>query len=234
MVLRSLEDTGAKVNGCNACHSGDPGAGSGVVDFPAPPMTRTRDRFCRSRFAGPAAVLLFLLAACGPDETPMGERISTGERARQVLEGAVMRETSVRGLLYVLRAERALTYEEDEPTRLEGVTLRFYDGDEAVRSVLTSKSGYVDPKTDLLVAEDSVVVVTPKGERLETHRLEWDPKTERVRTDLPFVLYREEDIVTGVGIEADPDLGSYSVSKELRAVVRNAPELEEIDEDGSR
>jgi LPS export ABC transporter protein LptC len=180
------------------------------------------------------AGLLLVLAGCGTEDTPVGEPSVESEKARQVLDGAVMRETSMRGLLYVLRAERALTYGEDEPTQLEGVTLRFYDGEDAVRSVLTSRRGYIDSRSDLLVAEDSVVVVTPQGERLETHRLEWDPKTERVRTDLPFVLYRREDIVTGVGIEADPDLGSYSVSKELRAVVRDTPDLEEIDEDGSR
>ncbi|MCA9755036.1 MAG: LPS export ABC transporter periplasmic protein LptC [Candidatus Eisenbacteria bacterium] len=181
-----------------------------------------------------ACILSVFAFACGSEETPVGGPIDGPDRARQIVENAVMRETSVKGLLYVLRADKVLSYEEDEPTELRELTLHFYDGDDSVRSILTSRRGHIDPKSDLLVAEDSVVVVTPEGDRLETEKLEWDPKTERVRTDLPFTLYREVDVVTGVGIEADPDLGSYSVFKELRAVVRDAPDLEEIDDDDGR
>lgn len=202
MVLRSLEGTGRKVN-------------------------ETRNYGLRVPLFG----LLLAALGCGGAEPTVGEPPPDPGRPRQVLEDAVMRETSVRGLLYVLRAERALSFGGEEATQLEGVRIEFYDGEESVRSVLTSRRGTVEEKSDLLVAEDSVVVVTREGERLETQRLHWDPRTERVRTELPFVLYRHNDVITGVGIEADPDLGTYSVTKELRAVVRDAPDLEEIDGD---
>ncbi|MEZ4651798.1 MAG: LPS export ABC transporter periplasmic protein LptC [Candidatus Eisenbacteria bacterium] len=204
-----------------------------LIEAVAFPRRGALARLWVARTLAAGALAVFGLA-CGSEETPVGGPIDGPDRARQIVENAVMRETSVKGLLYVLRSDRVLSYEEDEPTELRGVTLHFYDGDESVRSILTSRRGHIEAKSDLLVAEDSVVVVTPEGDRLETERLEWDPKTERVRTDLPFILYRVEDVVTGIGIEADPDLGSYSVSKELRAVVRDAPDLEEIDADDGR
>ncbi len=173
--------------------------------------------------------LLLLLPACGNDEpTSRGVAVEDG-MPTQTMSNAVMRQSSVRGLLWVLKAERAYKYEEDDPTELETLFIEFYDGTKEVKSTLTSKAGWIDPDSQSLVAEGNVVVVTEEGERLETERLEWDPKTENVRTDLPFVLYRAEDKVTGIGIVASPDLGTYTVSKDFKAVVLDPPDLEEID-----
>ena len=109
---------------------------------------------------------------------------------RQVLENTEMRQTSLRGLLWVLQSDKAISFESEEPTELQGLHIDFYDGNEEVQSILTSRYGSIDPDKSILVAQDSVVVRTIEGDRLETEYLEWDPETERVRTDNPFILYR--------------------------------------------
>jgi LPS export ABC transporter protein LptC len=151
---------------------------------------------------------------------------------RQTIHQMQLRQTSTRGLLWVLQADEAASYGDDEPTELTGLTVRFYDGDDHVRSTLTSKRGQVDRETNSLVAEDSVRVVTAEGDRLETEHLEWDPKDERVKTTAPFRLTSGGDVLTGVGIEADPDLHHYAVHSELRAVVKDRQVDEEADPSG--
>lgn len=173
---------------------------------------------------GPLSILLFVglpgIIGCGGDATPPPRSPEVGG-PRQVLQDVEMRQTSLRGNEWVLKAETARSYEEKDPTQLEGLEVDFYDGSSVVRSTLTSKRGSVRTEPTMLIAQDSVVVVTMEGERLETNYLEWDPDVGQVKTNEPFTLYRGADIVTGVGIQADPDLKHYSVNRELRVVVRD-------------
>ncbi len=168
-----------------------------------------------------AALLLFpVTEGCAPETTPPPKK-SDAKIPEQVIDGVKMRETSQRGLLWILDAHQGLSYGADQPTQLKILRVRFFDGQEQVRSTLTSKRGEVNEDTQLLSAQDSVVVVTPKGERLETESLLWDPHRERIRTDAPFRLTRGQDVMTGVGFDADPDLTHYSVHSSVHAVMRD-------------
>jgi LPS export ABC transporter protein LptC len=138
-----------------------------------------------------------------------------------VIDGFTLRATSMKGLLWVLQAKRAVSLAAGVPTRLDSMVVRFYDGDARPRSVLTSRHGEVDEKTKALVARDSVVVTTPKGERLETETLHWNPKDEKMTTEAFFRLTRGGDVMTGIGIEAEPGLERYKVFHQVRAQVRD-------------
>ncbi len=173
--------------------------------------------------AGLAAVIVaavILAAGCREAEPPpdpvAGERVP-----RQVLENFTLRTTGASGLLWVLQAAEGTSYAPGEPTELRLMTVRFYDGGGVVRSVLTSRRGEIDESTRTLFAQDSVVVVTPDGERLETESLRWDPRAERITTDAYFRLTKGRDVLTGTGFSADPDLRRYSVVRDVRAEVRD-------------
>jgi LPS export ABC transporter protein LptC len=142
----------------------------------------------------------------------------------------------MKGLLWVLDAKQAVSPGSGGPTQLDSMVVRFYDGEAQPRSVLTSRRGEVDEKTNALVARDSVVVTTPRGERLETEILRWDPKEERMTTDAFFRLTRGGDVMTGIGIDAEPGLERYKVFHEVRAQVRDENDgriREEIDGSGT-
>jgi LPS export ABC transporter protein LptC len=134
-----------------------------------------------------------LAAGCSRDSAPTAEK--SGEKVpQQVLTGVRLRQTSVKGLLWVLDADKGVSYGADEPMELTNQTL---------------------------IARDSVVVTTPNGERLETESLRWDPKAQKVTTEDPFRFTRGRDVVTGVGISTDPDLTHYTIKKQVRAEVRD-------------
>jgi LPS export ABC transporter protein LptC len=154
-------------------------------------------------------------------EPAVPERKEKGPVPQQIMQGVRLRQTSVRGLLWVLEADSGISYGPDEPTHLKTLTVRFYDASPEVRSVLTSKRGTVNDQSRTLEAEDSVVVVTPAGERLETESLRWDPAREQIQTDDFFRLTRGGDVLTGYGIEADPDLRRYVVRRQVRAEMKD-------------
>jgi len=152
-----------------------------------------------------------------------------------VLYDFSLRSTSTAGLLWVLEAAEGISYGSGEPMLLRDMRVRFYDGQQQVRSVLTSKRGEVESLTQSLLAQDSVVVWTPVGETLRTESLRWDPGKERITTDVFFRLARGRDVLTGIGLEADPDLEHYSVQRSVRAEVRDQDDrkiLEEMDRPG--
>jgi LPS export ABC transporter protein LptC len=183
------------------------------------------------------AALLILPVACGTrTEPPADPSLQSEKTPRQVIDGFILRATSAKGLLWVLQARRAVSPALGEPTRLDSMVVRFYDGESRPRSVLTSLHGEVDEKTNALIARDSVVVITPRGERLETESLRWDPKEERMTTDVFFRLVRGDDVLTGIGIDAEPGLERYVVHHQVRAEVRDQDDArirEEIDGPGS-
>jgi LPS export ABC transporter protein LptC len=180
-------------------------------------------------------LLLLALACSKKAEPPPIPGAELEDLPRQVVHGFSLRATSVRGLLWVLDAKRATSAGPGEPTKLDSMVVRFYDGEAAPRSVLTSREGTVVEKTNALVARDSVVVLTSGGERLETQTLRWDPKEERITTDEFFRLTRGRDVMTGIGIDAEPGLERYRVHSQVRAEVRDQDDSlirEEIDGPG--
>jgi LPS export ABC transporter protein LptC len=168
------------------------------------------------------ALGLAVLAACGegPSERPPGP---AERQPQQILENFSLRHLSTEGTLWVLDATKGESYGPGDPIELTEMRVRFYDGAAAVRSTLTSRRGSVQETTQALVAIDSVVVATPDGDTLRTDSLRWDPRSRRIRTDIFFTLTRGRDQMTGVGLEADPDLTHYRVDREVRAVLRNEP-----------
>jgi LPS export ABC transporter protein LptC len=75
------------------------------------------------------------------------------------------------------------------------------------------------------VAKGNVVVVNPQGNRLETEELFWDRKSSKVASERFVRLVREDDVLTGVGFESDPNLERYRIEREVRASVREGGAL---------
>jgi len=179
--------------------------------------------------AGGALLAVALLSGtCGPaddqDLPPRGEGLPV-----QVVEEMVLRETEGGRLRWVLHADSAINYGDEERTLLMGVHVDFYDAEgESIRSVLTAQTGEVDPDTRDLVARGNVVVTGREGHRLETEELRWDPEREKVVSDRFVRLTKGESVVTGMGIESDPGLRRYLIQSEVRGELREEDEL--IDE----
>jgi LPS export ABC transporter protein LptC len=165
-------------------------------------------------------VLALLGGGCGPE--PAEQQSGTGEPPpQQVVQGMRLRQSEGGRVRWELAADSAMSYGEKERMHLWVVRVEFHDAEtESLRSTLTAREGEIDPRTEELMARGNVVVTTSEGRRLETEELRWDPKRAKVISDLPVRLTKGKSVITGTGIEADPDLGQYEIRTPVEGELR--------------
>lgn len=159
-------------------------------------------------------------SGCGPAADLPAARGTEADGGTQVLSAVRLRETSERGLEWILEARQATRSSGSTAARMESLRVEFYQGGNELRSTMVADSGRVDSKRGLLVAQGHVIVVTPEGNRLETEELTWDRLNARVSSEQFVRLTRGKDLLTGIGFTSDPNLESYRILKDVRASVR--------------
>jgi LPS export ABC transporter protein LptC len=92
-----------------------------------------------------------------------------------------------------------------------GVKVDFLNPNMLVQSTLTAKTATRQQDKGLIVARDSVVMVTVKKEKLETEELIWDEKTAKIRTDKFVKVSKPDEIIYGFGLEADQDFSYWKI-----------------------
>jgi len=165
------------------------------------------------------------LALGGCHETSDEGAREGGQRPDQEIDGFTLTQTSDGKRLWSLRADRALVYEEADRVETIDIRVDFYDESGDVRSTLTANEGLLLRRTNDMEAIGNVVVQASDGAVLSTEHLRWNEMSGRIETDLYVRVRRDDDVMTGVGLEADPDLTNIRVKSEFHAYVR--------DDDGS-
>jgi LPS export ABC transporter protein LptC len=87
----------------------------------------------------------------------------------------------------------------------------FFDREGHHNSVLTADSGIVYNKTNDLIAFGDVVVVSDSGVVLETEKLRWDNKLQKIISDVEVRFTTEDDTLIGDSFVSDPDLNNYEI-----------------------
>lgn len=168
-----------------------------------------------------AIAIIFSLLLCGCREM---EESSVEERGRptQVAEGFTLTETISGEKVWCLKADKALSYEDEDLIKIYGVTIEFYK-EGSHYSTLTSEEGIYHTSTADMEAFGEVVVESEEG-RLETDRLNWVAKEEKIRTNDYVKITKGETVITGRGLESDPSLESVKIEKEFQAYSREVKE----------
>ena len=108
-----------------------------------------------------------------------------------------------------------------------GFTL-YLGGDERQHSSqLTAMRGTLDEAHLRLVAEDQVVLQNAAGDRLETEYLVWSEDSDRVYTHHAVVVYTEDGVLFGKGLESDGRFERYQILEPTGEL--NVPELRRTD-----
>jgi LPS export ABC transporter protein LptC len=136
------------------------------------------------------------------------------------IDGFKLTQTREGEKLWVLSASRALIFEEADRVELTDLRIDYFDEDGEVRSTLTATEGLLKRRTNDMEASGNVVVVAKDGTRLVTERLTWNERTGKIESDRFVRVTQGEDVFTGVGIEADPDLKNIKVKSDFKAFVR--------------
>jgi LPS export ABC transporter protein LptC len=188
------------------------------------PGTRAVGRRARANAArrlGIGLTLLAALGACGEEPHGDAPALHAAGEPTQVVEGMTLRESDAGRLRWVLEADSALAFGQGAPTRLYGMHVDFYNtAGDSIRSTLTAREGEIGDKQEDLIARGRVVVRTALGHTLETEELRWDRAGGKVVSNRFVRLTKGGSVLTGIGIESDPELRSYRILSEIEAGVR--------------
>ncbi len=163
-----------------------------------------------------AAFALLLLLGCGDAEP--GQPVVESQNPEQTTYEYHTTQTKMGIPEWELWGEQAVRYAGNAQRDLVGVRMVFYSQGER-KAVLTSETGQIDEETQVTVARGNVVVVSEDGRRLESEVLYWDPERQLIHTEA-FVKFTEGGrILTGYGMETDPDLTNLVILRQVRGEI---------------
>ncbi len=180
----------------------------------------------------PAAALLlaaaFVAGGLGCSEerpAPPARTAPVGEvLPNQEITEFVLRETDEEGrLTWIFRATEARIFEARDDVEARGIHIDFYDGSGRVASVLSADRAVIQRRTNDMHAMGNVVVRNADGQELHTEELQYSSERNKIFTDKFVRVIRGRDLLTGYGLETDPDLegGQLEIQRDFRATVRD-------------
>ena len=167
------------------------------------------------------------LAGCGRDEPATQERQAA--RPDQEITGFTLTQTQDGRRVWALRAREARIFEDSDRVEATGVRVDFYGREAELQSTLTAANGVITRRTSAIEVHGRVVVTSTDGTVLTTERLQWDERTGKIRSDTAVRVTKGNDVMTGSGMEADPDLKNLRVG-DFKAYVRT-PEGQLVEEE---
>ncbi|MBX3102172.1 MAG: LPS export ABC transporter periplasmic protein LptC [Bacteroidetes bacterium] len=101
----------------------------------------------------------------------------------------------------------------------EGLHIIFYDIKGAQQSSLTAERGRLDESKGMAEALGNVVVTTVEGDVLETERLVWEQRKNRIYTNEFVKITRPGEIILADSLETDASFSFYKIYK-IRGVIQ--------------
>ena len=93
-----------------------------------------------------------------------------------------------------------------------GLLVKFYETLDMI-SVLKADYGVNDDAKQLIIASGNVHMENAKNEIMESQELTWNIKTKRVWTDKAIRIKTPDNIINGIGFDADEDFSNYTIRK---------------------
>ena len=105
----------------------------------------------------------------------------------------------------------------DKEERIElsgGVHFDFYKLDSTnTKSVLTCEKATINHTTNIMIANNNVVLKGSDGKELKSEQLIWDKDKNLVYTESDIIIQTEDEIISGVGFKSTPDFTEYEIKK---------------------
>jgi len=106
--------------------------------------------------------------------------------------------------------------ENDMPSYIEmpkGIEVYFYDSLNKVKSLLTSNYAIDYENKKIMEAENNVVVVNEKGEKLNTEHLTWNQNKKIITSDKFVKITTKDEVLFGDGLDADEAFNKWTIKK---------------------
>lgn len=92
-----------------------------------------------------------------------------------------------------------------------GIHIQFYDESKKVTSELRANYAIHYENESKWEAQKDVVVINEKGDQLNTEKLVWNEREEKLTSDEHVKITTAEEIIYGKGFEANQDFSRYKI-----------------------
>lgn len=161
-----------------------------------------------------AAVTVLFSFSCENDVNEVKELTKSNEFPMEVQENLVLTYSDSSYTRMELKADLAENYPQLEEPKLvfsKGIEVRFFDAYGQEDSRLRADHAIQYPEKRMWVATGDVVVLNKKGERLNTEKLYWDEKEEKIWSDVQSKITTGKEQIWGEYFEADQNFTEYKI-----------------------
>jgi len=112
------------------------------------------------------------------------------------------------------RLEAPIQYDYDNGDRdfPDGILIDFFDENDAIKSSVKADKCFYEKDLDIYTLVNHVVLTDmEKNQTMTTELLYWKPAEKRIFTDKYVKIESEEEILEGIGLEADQDFKNYTI-----------------------
>jgi LPS export ABC transporter protein LptC len=162
-------------------------------------------------------LLVGFAGGCGTGDETVSER-SAGPHPEQQFYDYRLIESKDGVKQWLLESDTMQKFAGEQEVHLVTVRMKFYR-DGAFFSTLIADSGRANLTTKNLFAWGNVEVTTHDGRRLETSELHYDNERGIIHNDVFDRMTQGEDVVTGIGLEATPDLDYIEIRQRVQGEV---------------
>lgn len=98
----------------------------------------------------------------------------------------------------------------------QGIYVEFFDEKKDPKAILTSNYAIFYKNENLYKISGNVVVDNKReGKKLKTEELFWSPATKKIYTEKHLTIQTGNEVVEGVGMDANQDFSLYSIKKPI-------------------
>jgi LPS export ABC transporter protein LptC len=159
--------------------------------------------------------------ACTSDEVKdkvMNERINLPLETGKNIYITYTDSGLTKAKLFAPLLERYATDERNETLMSKGITAYFYNKTGQVESFLKSKYAVRYEREKKMIARNDVVLVSRKGDTLNTEELVWDEARQMIHSDKFVRITTKDEIIMGDGFESNTEFTEYKIFS-IRGVI---------------
>ena len=157
---------------------------------------------------------MIVLASCENSESNIRNFINTENLAIEQLTDSEIIYTE-NGNLKVKVMSQKMERFSDKEERIElagGVHFDFYKLDSKnTKSVLTCEKATINNTTNIMIANNNVVLKGSDNKELKSEKLIWDKNKNLVYTESEITIQTDDEIISGVGFKSTPDFEEYEI-----------------------
>lgn len=190
-------------------------------------MTGNRERHLLTLgLLWPLVLVLSGMLGCGDasdpqadaGDHPAAEAAEPAERPEQTFYDYRIIESAGGVKQWVLDSDIMHKYKSRRDVDLVRVAMDFFK-DGAYHATLVADSGIADVGTNDVHVWGNVVITTHDARRLRTSELFYASEDGLIRNEVFNVFDRGQDVVTGIGLEATPDLDYLVIKHQVAGVI---------------